>query len=376
MSAFTMRLKKVCNILDVHGAYDDQYPADETVYYDGFTGLLNLWQSTNATIENVGGMMQIDSVDSSFATFDLHNLIVGRTYNVSIMARGDIANFEPLNILTELKWQSASGGGGAPVTWQMQEFTTSFVAAHESETIVIYSTLAGSGTGAFTLYYDNFRVTGGAYTVTHASDYAKLGLGSYPIFNEAYRAGLNQKIVDHYWNREIGFESIELFTMKVKTLMNEIMPYYNQIYLSTLVEIDPLSTINLTTENTGHGETTEQVQGDSTALNTTDGQSRTVSSSTPQTMLSGDEDYATGAADSRSRTDADSTASQSSESTSESDTMGETRVSGYQGSAATLIMNYRDSLINTDLMVIRDLEQLFMQVFDNSSSYTQRGLFW
>jgi hypothetical protein len=31
-----------------------------------------------------------------------------------------------------------------------------------------------------------------------------IGLGYYPIFDETYRDDLTGKIVDHYWNREIG----------------------------------------------------------------------------------------------------------------------------------------------------------------------------
>lgn len=378
MSAFTLPLKTVCEILDTHPAYDDVYPANETVYYDGFSNDLNLWESENADIVNVAGRMNITATttgNASFlATLELINLIPGRTYHVSVQAMSGELTDVDVTTLTEVRWQGAPGGGGATVTWQMQNYSTSFVAAHERETVQILGSRIGGGT--FTIKYDNFRVVGDAFTVHHAADFTAVGLNDYPIFNPSYRDGLNEKIVRHYWNREIGFETIELFVMKMKTLMGEIMPYYNQLYESTLHEIDPLSTINLTTETTGHGETNEQSEGDSTALNTTDSQSRAVQSTTPQTMLAGDEDYATGAADSRSKTDADSTASQTSQATTESDTMGETRVTGYQGAAATLIMNYRDSLINIDLMVIRDLEQLFMQIFDNSSSYTQRGIFW
>ena len=32
-----------------------------------------------------------------------------------------------------------------------------------------------------------------------------LALSDYPIFDERHRASLNQKIIDHYYFREIGF---------------------------------------------------------------------------------------------------------------------------------------------------------------------------
>lgn len=35
------------------------------------------------------------------------------------------------------------------------------------------------------------------------SNVADIGLDWYPIFDETYRPGLNKKIIQHYWNREI-----------------------------------------------------------------------------------------------------------------------------------------------------------------------------
>lgn len=70
----------------------------------------------------------------------------------------------------------------------------------------------------------------------------ELGLNKYPIFSESYRAQLNQKIKDHYRFYEIGFETPERFTYELNRKMNEIMIYYNQMYESELIEINPLLT--------------------------------------------------------------------------------------------------------------------------------------
>lgn len=42
--------------------------------------------------------------------------------------------------------------------------------------------------------------------------------------------------------REIGLETLELFRYFMRMKMWEIMPYYNQLYKSELIEFDPLST--------------------------------------------------------------------------------------------------------------------------------------
>lgn len=69
-----------------------------------------------------------------------------------------------------------------------------------------------------------------------------LGLRDYPIFDESYRNALNKKIVDEYYFREIGQETPERFKHYLNHTMNMIMPYYNQLYKSELLKIDPLST--------------------------------------------------------------------------------------------------------------------------------------
>lgn len=58
------------------------------------------------------------------------------------------------------------------------------------------------------------------------------GLDDYPIWNESYRNTLNQKILNHYYMNEIGFETAELFKFYLNNKMREIMPYYNKMYNS------------------------------------------------------------------------------------------------------------------------------------------------
>ena len=56
------------------------------------------------------------------------------------------------------------------------------------------------------------------------------GLQDYPIWNETYRETLNKKILNHYYENEIGFETASLFKFYLNSKMAEIMPYYNKIY--------------------------------------------------------------------------------------------------------------------------------------------------
>lgn len=65
---------------------------------------------------------------------------------------------------------------------------------------------------------------------------------SYPIYDESYKSVLETKILKHFYTREIGLETVGLWKLKLDTKMNEIMPYYNQLYKSTLLEFNPLWT--------------------------------------------------------------------------------------------------------------------------------------
>lgn len=78
----------------------------------------------------------------------------------------------------------------------------------------------------------------------------------YPIFDESYRKVLNKKILLHYYTREIGTETVGLWKLRLKTKLREIMPYYNQMYKSELLEFNPLYDVDLTTEHSGTGKET------------------------------------------------------------------------------------------------------------------------
>lgn len=62
---------------------------------------------------------------------------------------------------------------------------------------------------------------------------------SYPIFDESYKPILETKILLHYYTREISEETVGLWKLRLKAKMNEIMPYFNQLYESELIKFDP-----------------------------------------------------------------------------------------------------------------------------------------
>lgn len=69
---------------------------------------------------------------------------------------------------------------------------------------------------------------------------------SFPIFDENYRSVLETKILKHFYTREIGLETVGLWKLKLNTKLNEIMPYFNQLYSSQLYAFNPFYDVDLT----------------------------------------------------------------------------------------------------------------------------------
>lgn len=90
----------------------------------------------------------------------------------------------------------------------------------------------------------------------------------FPIFDESYRNVLETKILKHYYTREIGLETVGMWKLKLDTKLNEIMPFYNQLYKSELIEFNPMYDVDLTRDhNLKREETTKQ---DATEKGTTE----------------------------------------------------------------------------------------------------------
>lgn len=73
----------------------------------------------------------------------------------------------------------------------------------------------------------------------------------YPIFDNSYKSVIETKILKHYYTREIGLETVGLWKLKLNTKLNEIMPYYNEMYKSALLEFNPLYDVDYKVEHEG-----------------------------------------------------------------------------------------------------------------------------
>ena len=83
-----------------------------------------------------------------------------------------------------------------------------------------------------------------------------------PMFNGEtieHRAGLLKKILLHYYSREIGYETVGLWKLKLNQKLIEVMPYYNQLYESEQLKFDPLQNVSVTRTHEGEYNDDEKV---------------------------------------------------------------------------------------------------------------------
>lgn len=114
----------------------------------------------------------------------------------------------------------------------------------------------------------------------------------YPIFDENYRGVLETKILKHYYTREIGEETVALWKLRLDARMNEIMPFYNKLYSSELLQFNPLYDVDVTRRYMKEGtatktETDNGTQESSDTMTGTVGDSGTASGTTSNTRTLG-----------------------------------------------------------------------------------------
>lgn len=159
----------------------------------------------------------------------------------------------------------------------------------------------------------------------------------YPSFYTGKdKEAFEKKVIDHFYFRQIGSETPGRFLHYFRTIVREIMPYYKQMYETVKIMEDlpsPFDNVDVT-------ETTEQTT-------TTKGTNKF--SDTPQGSIENLESYMTNA-------------SQADGSTTVRNTY---RKVGNQGvnTYAHDMLEYRETLLNIDMMIIKDLEPAFLRVY-------------
>lgn len=174
------------------------------------------------------------------------------------------------------------------------------------------------------------------------------------VFDENYKEVLFPKILMHYYTREIAFETVGLWILKLNTKMQEILPYYNQLYRSELLEFDPLHNFDLSRSHVEQGEAKSNGTGSNT------GNSIYAFSDTPNGALTGviAGNYLSAA----SKTD--NTSATTTGTTGNDSRFWQEIIKGNSGqNFSKLLSDFRKTMLNIDMRVIDDLGDLFFKLW-------------
>ena len=173
---------------------------------------------------------------------------------------------------------------------------------------------------------------------------------------------LAKKLVDHYYMREIGFETPALFKHYVKVYMQEIMERQLPMIYSISIKYDPLVNVDYT-------ETFERNitgSGESTSNSSSNGSGLTVSSDTPQGQISKSAILNGSYASQTSASDTENTINDNSSSSSNTDENYSKRIKGNLGVSATaqaMVLQYRKNIYAVDEEIIKEMNKCFMGLY-------------
>ena len=195
---------------------------------------------------------------------------------------------------------------------------------------------------------------------------------NYPIFDENYRNTLNNNILNHYYENEIGFETAPLFRFYLNQKLNEIMPKYNVLYLAQKKLIDEnllFSNVNINEKYNGKNDATTSSNSNSTSNSNGLNKSKNLYQNTPQGQLDQtDIDNASWATDlTLDKNETNNTINDKSNNNGSANNVEEyiKSITGSNGGKYNIdILNdIKNNIMNIDLMIIDELYDLFMQIF-------------
>lgn len=185
-------------------------------------------------------------------------------------------------------------------------------------------------------------------------------------YNVWSKEKLAKQIVDHYFMREIGFETPALFAHYAKVTMNEIMGSYLLKIYTQFLEYDPLSSVDYVEEYTREIEGSSEGSSNSNSQNSAEGFN--INNDTPQQRItkqnldSGIYASTTNQSETTSQIQ-DETNTEASSKTVEKYTHSMKGDNGVIVTNQYLVRQFRELATNFNLEIINDLNKLFMGLY-------------
>ena len=181
---------------------------------------------------------------------------------------------------------------------------------------------------------------------------------------------LAQQIIDHYFMREIGLETVALFKHKAKVLMREIMEEKAPLIYSAAIKYDPLINVDFVETYESDNEQNGSSQSNSSMNSNGTASGLSIQSDTPQgqinkeTILNGTYASATDANESESNNTSTANDNATSRTVGNSNYTKTMRGnSGVSATAQKMVQQYRENIIMINKDIIDACGVLFMGIY-------------
>ena len=193
----------------------------------------------------------------------------------------------------------------------------------------------------------------------------------YDFYEESKKEQFEQKFIDYFYMREIEHATAEEFKHELRTKLNLIAPYYKQLYETELKSKNIEFLLNKDLKETFIREVESDTESLSNFNNESNGKAKvetlSTTNDTPQNRIDDLDKYIRSASKDKntsktSSSDNGSSISQNSNSAKEETTLISKGNIGTT-SSAQLLRDWRDVLINIDMMILEECEELFFKLF-------------
>ena len=169
---------------------------------------------------------------------------------------------------------------------------------------------------------------------------------------------LAERIIEHFYTREIGTDAIGQFMMFVKDKLHEVMETYVPIIYSASIKYDPLVNVNFSETYTGTSGATSSSESASS------GSGLVVNSDTPQGQINKNEILSGKYASSTSANENENSGTSSTTSDGREEYVKTTKGnSGVSATSQSMIRQYRDIIRAVNTEIVFELEPLFMGIY-------------
>ena len=193
----------------------------------------------------------------------------------------------------------------------------------------------------------------------------------YDFYEESKKEQFEQKFIDYFYMREIEHATAEEFKHELRTKLNLIAPYYKQLYETELKSKNIEFLLNKDLKETFIREVESDTESLSNFNNESNGKAKvetlSTTNDTPQNRIDDLDKYISSASKDKNTSDTSSSDNGSSISQNSNTAKEETTLisKGNIGttSSAQLLRDWRDVLINIDMMILEECEELFFKLF-------------